>query len=97
MMARKARRFGFGLAVIGAIELVARPFFLRRSDLLISFPGGTSVPLTFAQAAGIVAIPVGLLIGATAFVMHRRFTRAAMADPVTAAIFDPSVEWPTDA
>ncbi len=48
------------------------------------------------QVVSLCLIPVGLLMGITAFILHRRYMRAAIADPITAAIFDPSVEWPEE-
>jgi hypothetical protein len=62
----------------------------------VTFPGGRQALLTFGQTVSVFTIPIGVLIGTAGFFLHRRFQREALADPVTAGIFDPSVEWPSD-
>jgi hypothetical protein len=95
MMSRKARRVGFGLAVTGLIGFVI-PRRLRDADVQVTFPDGRVMGFTIMQVVSLCLIPVGLLMGITAFILHRRYMRAAIADPITAAIFDPSVEWPEE-
>ena len=78
---------------------VARALGRRRyqaPDFNVTFPGGHSMSLTVLQIVSILLIPLGLVIGTLGYFLHRKFMRDAMSDPLTAAIFDPSVEWPED-
>lgn len=63
-------------------------------DILVTLPGGHATMMTFGQVASLFIIPLGVVLAVAAFYLNRRFTREAMANPVTAGIFDPSVKWP---
>ncbi len=98
-----ATRIGLGLTLVGVLGLT-RIFERRRlyspaqvADIPIKFPGGQTAMLTFGQVASLCITPLGLIVAAVAFYLNRRFTREAMANPTTAGIFDPSVEWPEQA
>jgi ABC-type transporter Mla maintaining outer membrane lipid asymmetry permease subunit MlaE len=94
MMAKNARRTGFLISAAGLFELARFPSALRSAVLTVTFPGRTPIGLTGMQVIGLVALPVGLVIGITGFFVYRKYMRAAISDPATAGIFDPSVEWP---
>ena len=96
MLSRQAQRIGFPLAAVGLIGVVYRHGFYDLPFVHVTFPGGRQALLTFGQTVSVFMIPIGLLIGTAGFFLHRRFRREALADPLTAGIFDPSVEWPSD-
>ncbi|HEV8410625.1 MAG TPA: hypothetical protein VGQ30_08955 [Gemmatimonadaceae bacterium] len=93
-MSRNARRTGFGLAVTGLVGIVFRHGIFDNPFLKITLPGGREILLTVMQSASVLFVPIGLIIGITGFILHRRYMRAAISDPVIAGIFDPTVEWP---
>lgn len=95
MMSRNARRAGFGFAIFGVVGALWRSRY-QIADLSVRFPGGRTILLSVGQFVCILVIPLGLVIGTVGYFLHRRYMRDAMTDPLTAAIFDPSVEWPED-
>lgn len=96
MLSRRARRIGFTVAAAGLIGVVYAHGMFDLPFMHVTFPGGRQALLTFGQTVSVFMIPIGLLIGTAGFFLHRRFMREALADPLTAGIFDPSVEWPGD-
>jgi hypothetical protein len=96
MLSRRARRIGFTVAAAGLISVVYAHGMFDLPFMHVTFPGGRQALLTFGQTVSVFMIPIGLLIGTAGFFLHRRFRREALADPLTAGIFDPSVEWPSD-
>jgi hypothetical protein len=96
MGSKNAIRVGLIMAMLGAFELLRYRLIGRVSDVAVTLPGGQIIGLTIQQLVGVLLIPIGLIVAAGAYVLHRRFLRAALADPVTAGIFDPSVEWPEE-
>jgi hypothetical protein len=93
---RKASNIGIALTVVG-IGGLTRLFegrrFLINPDIHIAFPGGHSALLTVGQFASLFIVPAGMLLAVAGAYLNARFKRDAMANPVTAGIFDPSVEW----
>jgi hypothetical protein len=96
MMSRNARRIGFTLAAVGAVGTILRRASLNETAVLVRFPNGLSASLTLMQVVSVFLIPIGLVVGVAGLLLHRRYTREAMANPITAGIFDPSVEWPEE-
>lgn len=94
MMAKNARRIGFTIAVVGAFESAHGPSMLRSVFMTVTLPGRPPIGLTFQQVLGLIALPIGLAVGIAGFILYRKYMRTAIADPATAGIFDPSVEWP---
>ncbi len=96
MGSKNAIRIGLTMATLGLIASLRYRVFVRAADVTVKLPDGQIIGLTIQQFIGILLIPIGLITAVVACVLHRRFLRTALADPVTAGIFDPSVEWPED-
>lgn len=94
-LSKRAGRLGLFLALVGVIGVFRRGRF-EFPDLTVTFPGLHPIPFTIFQFGALFLIPLGLVIVVTGFALHRKYMRAAMSDPVTAGIFDPSVEWPEE-
>jgi hypothetical protein len=96
---RSRDQIGLGLALVGLLG-VTRVMERRHvgrdvvPDIPVTLPGGHLTMMTFGQVASLFILPLGVVLAVVAFSLNRRFTREAMANPVTAGIFDPSVEWP---
>lgn len=93
-----AGKIGLALALVGTLGLT-RVMERRRlnsvalPDIRVTLPDGHPTMLTFGQVASLCVVPIGLALAIVGFYLNRRYTKEAMADPATAGIFDPSVEW----
>jgi hypothetical protein len=99
MTLKRVPRLGLGMVILG-VGGITRVFERQHgrtvADIPVTLPGGHQTMLTFGQVASMVLIPIGAIAAVAGFFLYRRALRDAMANPITAGIFDPSVEWPEE-